>query len=412
MGKPKWTVPAAIVLAVLLLTQCAFQLQEKSPPKSLAPVQTASLSAPALAPDPSVQLGLPCRAAILMDQNSGNILYEKNSEIRMPVASITKVMTLLLTFEAIHDGKLTYEQEVPVSAHAAAMGGSQIWLEPGEHFTLDEMLKAICVSSANDAAVAVAELVAGSEPAFVARMNARAVQLGMTQTHYENACGLDREGHLSSAKDVAILSCFILNTCPEVKQYTKIWTETLRGGQTHLVNTNKLIRKYEGMTGLKTGTTSGAGVCLSASATRQGLSLVGVVLGSDSGPERFAAAQTLLDYGFANYEAGTVPTPPNAPLTLPVRGAVHSTVPLDYTSIPRQILLQKGQAKGLNAVLALPEKISAPLAAGQLVGEVKLYAGQNEIGCFPIKSALQVEKMDFGAALALVLRCAAGDESN
>ena len=408
MGKPKWTVPAALLLGVLLLTQCAFQMQASAAP----PAEAAPMGVQALAPDPAVRLELPCRAAILMDQNTGDILYEKNSEVRMPVASITKVMTLLLTFEAIHDGKLDYEQEVPVSAHAAAMGGSQIWLEPGEHFTLHEMLKAICVSSANDAAVAVAELVAGSESAFVSRMNARAAQLGMNSTHYENACGLDREGHLSTAKDVAILSRYILNTCPEVQRYTKIWTDTLRGGRTHLVNTNKLIRRYEGMTGLKTGTTGGAGVCLSATATREGLSLVGVVLGSDSGAQRFEAARTLLDYGFANYEAGTVPLPPNAPLTLPVRGAAQSTLPLDYTAIPRQVLLHKGQAAGLNAALTLPENISAPLAAGQPVGAVKLYAGETEIGSWPVKSALQVEKMDFGAAFRLVLRRAMGAETD
>ena len=408
MGKPKWTVPAAVLLVVLLLTQCAFRLQPGAVPTAYA----APGGMPALAPDPAVQLGLPCRAAILMDQNTGDILYEKNSETQMPVASITKVMTLLLTFEAIHDGKLTYDQAVPVSAHAAAMGGSQIWLEPGEHFTLHEMLKAICVSSANDAAVAVAELVAGSEEAFVSKMNARAAQLGMVNTHYENACGLDREGHLSTAKDVAILSRYILTTCPEVKQYTKIWTDTLRGGQTHLVNTNKLIRRYEGMTGLKTGTTSGAGVCLSASATRDGLSLIGVVLGSPSGQERFAAAQTLLDYGFAEFEAGTVPLPPQAPLTLAVRGAAETSLPLDYTAVPRQVLLQKGQKNTLHAELSLPENISAPVTAQQPVGKMTLYAGDREIGAWPIKSALQVEKMDFGAAFRLVLRRAMGAETD
>ena len=223
---------------------------------------------------------VPCQAAILIDEDSGTVLYEKNADQQMPIASITKVMTLLLTFEAVHDGRIAMDTLVPVSEHAYHMGGSQIWLEPGEQFTLDEMIKAICVSSANDAAVAVAELVGGSEPAFVERMNARAAELGMEHTTFHNACGLDTEGHLSTARDVAVMSCQILNTCPEVLHYTGIWTDTLRGGQTQLVNTNKLLRRYNGITGLKTGTTGGAGVCITASATRDGLNLIAVVLGA------------------------------------------------------------------------------------------------------------------------------------
>ena len=212
-------------------------------------------------------LSLTCRAAVLVEPESGRVLYEKNPDERVPIASITKLMTLLLTFEAIHGGKLTLDTLVPVSEHAYHMGGSQIWLEPGEQFTLDEMLRAICVSSANDAAVAVAELVGGSEPVFVEQMNARAAELGMTNTSFRNACGLDTEEHLSTARDVATLSCYILNTCPELLHYTGIWTDSLRNGQTQLVNTNKLLKRYSGITGLKTGTTSGAGVCISASAT-------------------------------------------------------------------------------------------------------------------------------------------------
>ena len=262
-------------------------------------VQTLTVTPP--------QLTLPCRAAILIDQTSGAVLYEMNADQTMPIASITKVMTLLLTFEAVHAGRLTMDTAVPVSEHAYHMGGSQIWLEPGEQFTLDEMLKAICVSSANDAAVAVAELVGGSEPAFVQQMNARAAELGMEHTTFCNACGLDTEGHLSTARDVAIMSRTILTTCPEVLHYTGIWTDTLRGGTTQLVNTNKLLHRYNGITGLKTGTTSGAGVCISASATRDGLNLIAVVLGAPSSADRFAAATTLLDYGFSAYRAAPLP---------------------------------------------------------------------------------------------------------
>ena len=280
-------------------------LRQQNPAVQAAADQTQPVQPAAAQP----ALELPCRAACLIDQQTGTILYEKNADQQMPIASITKVMTLLLTFEAVHDGRIAMDTLVPVSEHAYHMGGSQIWLEPGEHFTLDEMIKAICVSSANDAAVAVAELVGGSEPGFVQMMNARAAELGMVNTTFHNACGLDTEGHLSTAHDVAIMSREILNTCPEVLHYTGIWTDTLRGGATQLVNTNKLLKRYNGITGLKTGTTSGAGVCISASATRDGLDLIAVVLGSLSSSERFTAATTLLDYGFAAWRAGAEPRP-------------------------------------------------------------------------------------------------------
>ena len=288
------------------------------------------------------QLDLNCRAAILIEQGSGRVLYEKNADERVPIASITKVMTLLLAFEAVHDGRLTMETPVPVSEHAYHMGGSQIWLEPGEHFTLDEMIKAICVSSANDAAVAVAELVGGSESAFVEQMNARAASLGMEQTSFRNACGLDAEGHLSTARDVAAMSRTILNTCPEVLHYTGIWTDTLRGGATQLVNTNKLLRRYEGITGLKTGTTGGAGICISASATRNGLSLIAVILGAPSSADRFDAATTLLDYGFGAYEAAPLPKLEAQPLQITVKGSAAGSVPLDYSALPETVLVEKG----------------------------------------------------------------------
>ena len=279
--------------------------------KTEAPAQAAAADAPAAqTAAPADSLSLPCRAAVLIEPASGRVLYEKNADERVPIASITKLMTLLLTFEAVHGGKLTLDTPVPVSEHAYHMGGSQIWLEPGEQFTLDEMLRAICVSSANDAAVAVAELVGGSEPVFVEQMNARAAELGLQNTSFRNACGLDAEGHLSTARDVAALSCYILNTCPEILHYTGIWTDSLRNGQTQLVNTNKLLKRYSGITGLKTGTTGGAGVCISASATRDGLTLIAVILGAPSSAERFQAATALLDYGFAAYAAVPVPQLP------------------------------------------------------------------------------------------------------
>ena len=348
-------------------------------------------------------LSLPCRAAVLVDQGTGTVLYEKDADRQMPIASITKVMTLLLTFEALHNGQLTLDTPVPVSEHAASMGGSQVWLEPGEHFTLDEMLRAICVSSANDAAVAVAELVGGSEEAFVARMNAKAAELGMTGTTFKNACGLDTEGHLSTARDVAVMSRAILRECPEVLHYSGIWTDTLRGGETMLVNTNKLLRRYEGITGLKTGTTGGAGVCLSASASRDGLDLIAVVLGSNSSAERFDAATRLLDYGFANYEAAPLPDLSGRPLYLDVTGSDGFDVPLDYSALPERLLVPRGGASALTASVELPGAVPAPLSRGDEVGTVTIAANGTPVGSWPICAAAGAAPLDFDAAVRLML---------
>ena len=347
-------------------------------------------------------LTLNCRAVCLIDQDTGTVLYEKNADQQMPIASITKVMTLLLTFEAIHDGRLTLDTLVPVSEHAYHMGGSQIWLEPGEQFTLDEMIKAICVSSANDAAVAVAELVGGSEQGFVQMMNDRAPELGMTNTTFHNACGLDTEGHLSTARDVAIMSRQILTTCPEVLHYTGIWTDTLRGGATQLVNTNKLLRRYNGITGLKTGTTGGAGVCISASATRDGLNLIAVVLGAPSSKDRFEAATTLLDYGFAAWRAAPLPAMEDRPLLIKVRGSAEESVPLEYSALPESILMPKESAAELTAQLTLPDELDAPVQQGQAVGMVRILAGESVLGEYDICAAADAPEMDFGTALGLL----------
>ena len=347
-------------------------------------------------------LTLNCRAVCLIDQDTGTVLYEKNADQQMPIASITKVMTLLLTFEAIHDGRLTLDTLVPVSEHAYHLGGSQIWLEPGEQFTLDEMIKAICVSSANDAAVAVAELVGGSEQGFVQMMNDRAAELGMTNTTFHNACGLDTEGHLSTARDVAIMSRQILTTCPEVLHYTGIWTDTLRGGATQLVNTNKLLRRYNGITGLKTGTTGGAGVCISASATRDGLNLIAVVLGAPSSKDRFEAATTLLDYGFAAWRAAPLPAMEDRSLLIKVRGSAEESVPLEYSALPESILMPKESAAELTAQLTLPDELDAPVQQGQAVGMVRILAGESVLGEYDICAAADAPEMDFGTALGLL----------
>ena len=311
---------------------------------------------------------VPCQAAILIDEDSGTVLYEKNADESRPIASITKIMTLLLTFEALEAGKVSLSDTVPVSEHAYHMGGSQIWLEPGEQLTLDEMLKAICISSANDAAVAVAEFIGGSEPVFVERMNARAKELGMQSTTFRNACGLDEDGHLSTARDVAIMSREMLLNHPEIENYCTVWMDTLRGGATQLVNTNKLLKSYNGITGLKTGTTGKAGVCISASASRDDLRLIAVVLGSSSGKERFAAATSLLDYGFA-----------------------------------MRCLAVKGQGSALQAEVELPQTLEAPIREGSVIGSLNIKNSQGILQSCPIIAAKPVDARSFSGCFRRVV---------
>lgn len=351
-------------------------------------------SAAEFTPATTADFDVPCAAAILVDEDSGTVLYEKNADARRPIASITKVMTLLLTFEALEAGKISLDDFVPVSEHAYHMGGSQIWLEPGEEMTLNDMLKAICISSANDAAVAVAEYVGGSEPAFAEMMNARAAELGMTNTHFVNACGLDEPEHLSTARDVAVMSREMLLHHTEVRDYCSIWMDTLRGGATQLVNTNKLLKSYSGITGLKTGTTGKAGVCISASAERDGLRLIAVVLGAASGKERFQAASTLLDYGFSHFESAAAELPADAPLSLPVERGTAESVALTYTA-PERCLMPKGESSTLQIALDLPQKLAAPIRAGETVGTVKISNGNAELASYPVTAAQDVDALSF-----------------
>ena len=361
----------------------------------LASAFTLPAMAETIMPATQADFDLPCQAAILVDLGTGTVLYEKNADEQRAIASITKVMTLLLTFQALEAGRVQLTDVVPVSEHAYGMGGSQIWLEPGEQLTLEEMLKAICISSANDAAVAVAEYIGGSEDAFVQQMNAEAARLGMTGTHFENACGLDETGHLSTARDVAVMSREMLLHHTEIADYCTIWTDTLRGGETQLVNTNKLLRSYQGITGLKTGTTGGAGVCISASAERDGLGLVAVILGAPSSKDRFDAARTLLDYGFANYQSLTAELPADAPKTLPVARGAEETVELNYTA-PGSFLAAKGDDAQLEVQLALPESVEAPVAAGQQLGTVTVLRGGQTLAEYPVAAANDVAALSFG----------------
>lgn len=348
---------------------------------------------------------VPCKAALLMDEGTGQILYAKNADEKLPIASITKVMTMLLVFEALEAGRFAVSDTVPISAHAYSMGGSQIWLEPGEIFTVDELLKAVAVSSANDAAVALAEFVGGSEGVFCDMMNKRAQQLGMTNTHFVNACGLDADGHLSTAYDVAVMSRELMKH-QKVFEYTTIWMDYLRGGETQLVNTNKMLHSYSGTTGLKTGTTGKAGVCISATAKRGDLSLIAVVLGSDDSTQRFDAAKKLLDFGFSNFESKAFPVPESFPQSIKVRYGVQKETEI-FCTMPQHLLFLKGQAKQLESRITLPEYVEAPISAGTKIGSVGLYSDGQKIKEYDIVAQDSAERINFKKALKILVSAAA-----
>lgn len=353
---------------------------------------------------------VPCKAALLMDEGTGQILYAKNADEQLPIASITKVMTMLLVFEAIDAGRISLEDTVPISAHAYSMGGSQIWLEPGEIFTVHELLKAVAVSSANDAAVALAEYVGGSEGVFCDMMNKRAEQLGMENSHFVNACGLDAEGHLSTAKDVAVMSRELMKH-PKVFEYTTIWMDYLRGGETQLVNTNKMLHSYSGTTGLKTGTTGKAGVCITATAKRGEMSLIAVVLGSSSGEERFSAAKKLLDFGFSNFESKSFPQIENFPEYIDVRYGVQKKAKISC-KLPEHLLFLKGQAKELESRITLPQYIDAPMSQGACIGSIGLYSAGQRIKEYDIVLEENAQKVDFKKALEILVKTAADMRKN
>ncbi|MBQ3285528.1 MAG: D-alanyl-D-alanine carboxypeptidase [Ruminococcus sp.] len=339
-------------------------------------------------------------SAVLMDAESGKILYEKNAHEQRACASITKVMTLTLVMEAVDSGKIHMDDVVTASAHAASMGGSDIWLEEGEQMTVDDMIKATAVASANDAAVALAEFISGSEDDFVAAMNEKAAQLGMGDTTFKNCNGLDEEGHITSAYDVALMSRELIRH-EKIYDYTTIWLDNLRGGETQIVNTNKLLRSYDGITGLKTGTTGDAGSCISATAERDGLSLIAVVLGADSGKERFRDAAALLDYGFANYESKELSL--NDDLSpLPVEGGMEDSVSIsceDTTSLT----VPKGEGEGIEKTLDIPESITAPVKKGDVIGKLTFSLNEEELASFDVVADADVEEKSFGSIMKLLL---------
>ena len=338
-------------------------------------------------------------AAVLMDYTTGKVLYEKNSHEQRPCASITKVMTLVLVFEQIEAGNLTMEEELSASAHASSMGGSDIWLTEGERMTVNDLLKATVVMSANDAAVVLAEAVSGSEDAFVSKMNEKAAELGMADTIFKNCNGLDEDGHVTSAYDVALMSRELMKY-DKIYEYTTVWIDYLRGGATQLVNTNKLIRTYNGITGLKTGTTSKAGSCISATATRDGLSLISVILGAGNTDDRFRDATTLLDYGYANWSMVTpeVPEIPEATVSGGMRGMVKAEAP----AAP-QLLMDSSQRGSVESKVVMNVELRAPIMAGDVIGKVEYYSGEELLASVDIKAAEDVEEITFLSSLLYLL---------
>lgn len=340
----------------------------------------------------SSNLNLDCGSAILIEQHSGQVLYEQNCHEKLRPASVTKVMTILLIMEAIDSGKLSYTDKIPCTENAAGMGGSQIWLDVREELTVDEMLKAICVVSANDCTVAMAEYLAGSQEAFVAKMNEKAQELGMKDTTFKNCHGIDEDGHVTSAYDIALMSKELLNNYPSITKYTTIWMDSLRDGKSSLVNTNKLIRNYKGATGLKTGSTSVALYNLSASATRDDLSLIAVIMKAPNTKIRFAEAQKLLDYGFSNFEYKKLANKGDIIKDVMVDKGIETNVN-GILEADSGILIQKGQDKNIEQQLELPTMIASPVEQGQVLGTVTYLLNSQEISKVNIVAEKSISKI-------------------
>ena len=347
-------------------------------------------------------------SAILMEKETGTVLFAKDEHKQLEPASVTKVMTLLLTMEAVDSGQLKYDDMVTASAHACSMGGSQIWLKENEQLSVSDMLKAVCVVSANDCAVALAETVAGSEDAFVERMNQRAAELGMRDTTFQNATGLPAAGHVTSAYDIALMSRELILNHPDIRQYTTIWMDTLRNGESQLVNTNRLVRFYEGATGLKTGSTDSALYCLSATAEREGMELIAVIMKGATSAQRFEDAQALLSHGFASYALRKI-VPDQALPPVPVELGAQATV----QPVPGEggtLLLEKTKAGNLTQSVALEESVPAPVALGDRLGTLTVSSGEETVAEIPLLAGEEVPRVTYGQMFLRLLRtaCLAG----
>ncbi len=351
---------------------------------------------------PASALSLSSQAGCLMEKSTGTVIFAQNEHQPLPPASVTKVMTLLLIMEAIDSGTLSYDDPVTASTHASSMGGSQIWLKEGETMTVEELLKAICVVSGNDASVAMAEHLAGSEEAFVEKMNQRAKELGMNDTHFVNCTGLPAEGHLTSAYDIALMSRELMLHHGDIRRFTTIWMDTLRNGDSSLVNTNKLIHSYDGATGLKTGSTDEAGYCLSATAERNSMELIAAVLKGDTSQTRFDDARAMLDHGFAAYTLFTVTPEENIPCVEVTLGSKGSVQPL--LSGDGILLLEKEKAPHITTRPVLPESVKAPIEKGDTLGELVVEYQGEVISQIPLVAGETVAKLTLGDIFLSLLR--------
>ena len=359
------------------------------------------LAAPARADVPDcVPFEVNAESAVLMEMSTGTVLYAKNADRALPPASVTKIMTLLLFMEEVDAGNIALDEEITVSEYAASMGGSQVYLEAGETMTAEDLLKCVIIASANDAAVTLAEKVAGSEEAFVARMNKRAEELGMANTHFENVTGLDDTAvkHLTSAYDIALMSKALL-AHETITKYSTIWMDSIRGGAFGLTNTNRLVRFYPGITGLKTGSTSKAGFCMSATAKRDGMHLIAVVMGSPTRDIRNAAAKELLDYGFAGYSL--YESPGGRAGEVPVKGGVEDLC--GAVKPPVSMLMAKGKSRGVTEEILLDGSVTAPVEEGQRVGVVRYLSEGEVLREEPVTAASAIPRIGFGGLLLRML---------
>lgn len=353
----------------------------------------------------AVDLPIHSRAAVLMEKETGQVLYAQNEHEQLEPASVTKVMTLLLVMEAIDSGTLHYDDMVTASDYASSMGGSQIFLKAGEQMTVEDLLKGVCVASGNDACVALAEHLAGVTELFVAQMNNRARELGMNDTNFVNCNGLPAEGHVTSAYDIALMSRELILHHPDIRRFTTIWMDTLRGGEFQLSNTNKLIRFYDGATGLKTGSTDSAGYCISATAEKEGMELIAVTLKADTSNERFEDAKALLNYGFSTYtvlDAGEGVTLEPVPVEL---GTAETVTPV-LSDQGRRLLVERSQAAGVERTVELAESVEAPVEAGQQLGQVTVTAGDTVVATVPILAGEAVPRLTWSDMFLRMLRWA------
>ena len=347
-------------------------------------------------------LTLSCASAVLMEKETGTLLYEQNAHEKLEPASVTKIMTLLLVMEAVDSGQIALDDTVAVSAYAAGMGGSQVYLKEGEQMTVSELIKCVTVVSGNDCAVALAEHLSGSEAAFVARMNQRAQELGMTDTNFVNCTGLPAEGHVTSAYDIALMSRELILHHPSIRDYTTIWMDSIRDGTFGLTNTNRLVRFYQGATGLKTGSTDSALYCMSATAERDGMELIAVVMKAPTSAQRFEDAKVLLDYGFASYALVSVyPESPLAPVDV-LLGTVSQVQP----QLQREcrLLVRRGEAGQVTTRLTLPQDLEAPVEQGQILGRMEVYVGEELRDSVPITAAQPVDRLTVPGIFSRLLR--------